>query len=103
MFVQGIVVLAALGYFHLDGRGAVVEGGLPLVRLATHEAVEMVKSLHPGPAVERAGDARLPVSDVVVLAEERGAVPILADDLRDHRATLRHLTGVAGEAAAEFG
>src|SRR5262249_19529934 len=103
VFVEGVVVLAAPGHFHLDGRGAVVEGRLPLVGLAADEAVEVVKSLHVWPAVERAGDAGLPVGDVVVLAEERGAVAVLADDLRYHRTALGNLPGVAGEAAAEFG
>src|SRR5262249_12656114 len=103
MFVEGVVLLAALGYLHFDGRGAVVEGRLPLVRLAADETVEVVKPLHARPAVERAGDARFPVSDIVVLAEERGTVTVLADDLRDHRTTPRHLSGVAGVTAAEFG
>src|SRR5262249_14650592 len=52
---------------------------------------------------KRTGDAGFPVGDVVVLAEESSAVTVLADNLRDHRTTPRHLPGVAGEAASELG
>src|SRR5262249_38911923 len=86
-----------------DRRVAVVEGRLPLVRLAANEAVEVVKALEVRPAVERAGDAGFPVGDVVVLAEEGRAVAVLADDLRNHRTTPRNLPGVAGEAATKLG
>src|SRR5262249_33676477 len=103
VFVERVVVLAALGHFHLDGRGAVVKGRLPLIRLAADEAVEVIEPLPVRPAVEGARKAGLPVGDVVVLTEESSAVAVLADDLRDHRTTLGNLAAVAGEAAAEFG
>ena len=62
----------------------------------------MIEALQSGPAVERAGDAGLPVGNVVVLAEEGGAVAVLAQDFRDHRLALGNLPAVAGIAAAEF-
>src|SRR5262249_26819248 len=59
--------------------------------------------LQSGPAVVRAGNARLPIGNVVVLADESGAVPVLAQGLGDHRAALWDLTAIARIRIAEFG
>src|SRR5215469_361189 len=61
----------------LDRRRAVVEGRVPLVRLATHEAVEILKTTAARrPGVERAHWARLPDRDLVALAELRCGVAV---------------------------
>ena len=103
IFVQGVVSLAALGDLHLDRLGSRIERRLPLVGLAADEAVEMIEALQSRPAVERSRDAGLPIRDIVVLAEERGAVAVLAEDFRAHRLALGNLPGVARKAAAQFG
>ena len=101
--VERVVGLASGRDLHLHGAGVLVQRGLPLVRLAADEPEEVVEPLHRRPAVEGARDAGLPVGDVVVLAEERGAVAVLAQRLRHHGAALGDLAGVAGEAVAELG
>src|SRR5499427_3436380 len=85
---------------HRHRHVAAIERGLPLIDLAADEAEEVIEALHGGPAVERSGDARLPVGDVVVLADERGAVPTLPQNLSEHRRALGNLTAVAGIAVA---
>src|SRR5215475_945845 len=68
MLIQGVVCFAPLGYFHFHRRSTIVQRWLPLICLTANESVEVVESLHGGPAVEWAGDAGLPVRDVVILA-----------------------------------
>ena len=101
--VERVVPLAPGRHHHLDRSRVLVQRRLPLIRFAADEAVEVVEPLHGRPAIERPGDAGLPVGDVVVLADERGAVAVLAQGLRHHRAALGDLAGVAGEAVAELG
>src|SRR5262249_48045769 len=78
MLVERVVVLASLRHFHFDGRCAVIEGWLPLVRLAADETIEVVEALHVRPTIERSGGTSLPIRDVVVLAEESRAISVLA-------------------------
>src|SRR5271169_2177768 len=55
----------------------------PLIRLAAHETVEILKSHPDGPLGERSGCTVLIVRRVVVLAEPRGGVTILLQDFAD--------------------
>src|SRR5262249_7234417 len=85
-----------------DGFGALGEVRPPLVGVAADEAVEIVESEAGGPAVERPGLAGLPVRDVVVLAEPRGAVAVLLEDLGSGRRVPAHDGVVPGEPGARL-
>ena len=71
-------VIALFGrLLHFDRRGALVERGIPLVRLAADEAVEVFKAAAArGPGVERAGRAGLPHGDFMTFAELRRGVAV---------------------------
>ena len=56
---------------------------LPLVGVAAHEAVEVLEAHADRPLVEGADGARLEGRRVVVLAEPRGAVAVVLQDLAD--------------------
>src|SRR5207237_1439112 len=83
------------------GRAVVDEWG-PLVRLAAHEAVELVEPAAGRPAVERTGRADLPGRALVVLAERGGAVAVQPQHLRQRRDVLGPHPGVAGEGGRGF-
>ncbi len=102
-FVERVVSFPPGRDLQLDRPRVLVKRGLPLVRLAADETVEVVEPLAVRPPVEWPRHAGLPVRDIVVLAEEGGAVTVLAQHLRAHRAALGDLAGVAGEAVAELG
>src|SRR6185503_653297 len=72
------------------------------VHLSADEAVEVVEALQAGPAVEGSGDARLPVGNVVVLADEGGAVAALSQDLGEHRRVLGNLPAVSRVAVSHL-
>ena len=60
----------------------------PLIRLAAHEAVEILKA-HPGrPLAKRSGGAVLIVRRVVVLAEPGGGVTVFLQDLANRGTVL---------------
>src|SRR5262245_10530011 len=63
----------------------------------------MIEALPARPAVERTGDAGLPIGDVVVLANECRAVAVLPQYLRNHSSTCRDLTAVTGVGVAQLG
>src|SRR6478672_1824937 len=92
--VQREVTLLTLGNLHLDRRRVTKQRGLPLVRFATDEPIEMVEALQRGPTVVRAGDAGFPVGNLMVLSNVLGAVSVLAQDFRHHRGTLGNLAGI---------
>ena len=76
------------------GRGrdevpVLVQHRVPVVHVAGVEAVEVVEPEAIGPAVERAGGARLPGRRVVVLADPGGHVPVLPQHLADGAGTAR--------------
>src|SRR4029077_4542214 len=81
--------------FPRDRRCAAIEGRLPLVHFAADETVEVIKALQARPAIERTGDTCLPIGDVGVLADERRAITVLAQDLGEHAGALRDLSAVA--------
>jgi hypothetical protein len=61
----------------LDRRRAFVQGRVPLVVLATDEAIEVLEAAPASrPRVERTCRARLPDRDLMALAELRGLVAI---------------------------
>ena len=60
-------------------------GGLPLVRVAAHEAVEVLEAHPGGPLVEGADGRGLEGRRVVVLAEPGGPVAVVLQDLAERR------------------
>ena len=93
--VDGEVVVGHLRRIDLDD--AVVDERKPLVGFTADEPVELVEALMRGPAIERAGHARLPRGGFVPLAERAGAVAVEAQHLRQRRDAVRILPRVAGE------
>ena len=91
----------------LHRRGAFEERRIPLIRLATDEAVEVLEAAAArGPGVEGAGRTGLPDRDFVALAELRGGVAIQFQRLRQrrhgvgpHRAVARRAGGNLGDSA----
>ena len=100
--VEGVVTLLALRDLHRDRRRAAVENRLPLVHFSADEAVEVIEALQARPPVEWSGDTRLPIGDVVILSDECGAVPALAQNLREHRRVLGNLPAVTRIAVANL-
>ena len=87
----------------LHRRRALIERRIPLIGLATEEAVEVVEP-HPGrPLPIRAHRARLPHRHLVALAELRRAVAIEVEDLRQRRGRVRPHRVVAGRGRRELG
>ena len=70
----------------LDRDGALVDGGVVLVRLAADEAVEVLEAAARRPVVERAHRARLPDRHLVALAELRGRVAVELERLGERGA-----------------
>ena len=93
--VRGEVVVLHLRRRH--ARHAVVDQRIPLVRLASDEAVELVEALVRRPAVEGAGDARFPRRGLVPLAEGAGAVAVQPKHLGQGRDAIRNGARVAGK------
>src|SRR5262245_38210878 len=74
-----------------------------MVHVAGVEAIEVVEAEAVGPAVERAGGARLPCRRVVVLADPRRHVSVLPQHLADGPAAARQHAGVAVVARGRLG
>ena len=78
--------IALLGRLRrLHRRGALVEPGKVLVRLAADEAVKMLEARAGRPLMERAHGRDLPERDFVTLAELRGRIAVELQDLRQRR------------------
>jgi len=74
----------------LDRRRALVQGRVVLVRLAAHEAVEVLEATATArPRVERPERARLPHGHLVTLPELGGRVAVQLERLRQRRARIR--------------
>ena len=97
-----VEVVIRVADVRVDRLGAFDDRRAPLVRVAADEAIEMVESEARRPAVERSGLAALPVRDVVILAEPRGAVSSLLENLRDRCGLFAHHRVVTGEAGARL-
>ena len=78
-------------------RHTIVDQRIPLIRLASDEAVELVEALMGRPAVEGSGHARLPRRGLVPLAERTGAVAVQPKHLRQGRHAIRNGARVAGK------
>ena len=75
----------------------------PLVGLAAHEAVEVVKTHSRRPLVERAGDGVLVGWRVVVLAEPRRGIAVVFEDPADGRVILADDRVIARESGRQLG
>ena len=84
---RGNEIVAGVPLEGIDvGRVAGQVRRLPLVGVAAHEAVEVIEAHADGPLVEGPdGGGRLEGRRVVVLAEPRGAVAVVLQDLADGR------------------
>ena len=76
-------VPAGLALVGVNRRGVAEEVGLPLVGVATDEAVEVVKAHAGWPLIERPGLAGLEGGSVVILAEPRGVVTVVLQNAAD--------------------
>ena len=82
VFAQ-VILLAVLIGGRLDRIDVLVKPRLPLRSLAGHEAVEVVKAVAGGPAVERAHRGGLIGRRVVPFAEGGGLIAIVAQGFRE--------------------
>ena len=91
-------VIALFGrLLHLDGRRALVERRIPLVRLAADEAVEILEAAAAGgPGVERTRRAGLPHRHLVALAELRRGVAVQLERPGQRRRGVGQHRAVAG-------
>ena len=98
-------VVALLGsLLVLDRRGALVERRIPLVRLATEEAVEVLEATAAGrPRLKGADGAGLPDGDFVVLAELCGGVAVQFERLGQGRHRVGPNRAVARRAGCNLG
>src|SRR5208283_5154839 len=81
----------------VDRRRVAKQVRLPLARVAADEAVEIFETHPNGPLIEWPGLARLVKGRVVILAEPRGRVAVLLEDLADSAGILPDDRIVAGK------
>ena len=86
----------------VDGRRVAEQVRLPLAGVAADEAVEIIEAHPDGPLIEWPGLARLVKGRVVVLAEPRGRVPVLLEDLADRAGILPDNRIVTRESRRRF-
>src|SRR5437762_8989999 len=86
----------------LEGRVIFEQRRVPLVRLSTLEAEEIIEALPCRPAIVGAAGAKLVVGRVVPLAEGGGGVLVASEDLRNARRLPGPLAVVAGEARRQL-
>ena len=83
-------VVALLGRSpRLDGRRALIQRRVVLVRLAADEPVEVLEAAARRPVLERPQRARLPHRHLVALPELGGGVSVELEDLRQRSARVR--------------
>src|SRR6476646_6321386 len=92
-----------LGDLHSHWRRAAKEKRTPLVHLTADKTVEVIEALQAWPAIEWPRNARLPVSDIMVLADEGCAVATLTQDLGEHARALWNLAAVSRIGVADLG
>ena len=101
ILVQRVALLGRPG--RLDRGRPFEEPRVVLVRLAADEAVEVLEARAGRPAVERSHRARLPHGDLVALAELRGRVAVLLQDLGERRLVEGADAVVAGRGGRHLG
>ena len=101
--VLGEVVALLGGLRRLDRGDAVVEGGVPLVGLGSHEAVEVLEATARRPLVERPHRARLPDRHLVAFPELGRAVPVQEQGLGDRGGVVRPDRVVARSRGGDLG
>ena len=79
----GDQVPAGLAFEGIDLRRVAEQVGLPLVGIATDEAVEILEAHADGPLVEGSDLTGLEGRHVVILAEPRGGIAIVLEDAAD--------------------
>ena len=88
-----VALLGALALLHR--RGAFIDRGIPLVRFAADEAVEVLEAAAAGgPLAERPHRARLPDRHLVALAELCRRIAVELERHRERRLALRQHRGV---------
>lgn len=81
IFGQVIAVFRTVG--RLDEVIVLDQVGIPVVGLATEEAIEAVEALLGGPHLAAAAGRDVLLGDVVILAEPEGAVAVVLQDFTD--------------------
>src|SRR5262249_37561387 len=101
--LPGDQVPARVADVWVNRRGVAKEIRLPLVRVASDEAVEVLEAHADRPLIERSVLARLEGRRVVVLAEPGRAVSIVLQDAADRRLVTGDDAVIAGIAGCLFG
>ena len=95
--VLGQVIALGRRFRRLDRRRAFIERRVPLVILATDEAVEIFEATATGrPRGERSRRARLPNRNFVALAELRGRVTVQLEGQGERRFGVGQHRAIAG-------
>ena len=84
-------------------RRALIDRGIPLVRLTADEPVEILEAEAIRPQIKRAGLARHPIRHIVHLPEPGRIVTAVFEDSAHGPGTLGHQRIVAGIAGCELG
>src|SRR4029453_16678840 len=101
MVVEIVPFLGCL--FRLDRDRSFSQRGIPLVRLAAEEAIEVVEAHVARPLPVRSHRARLPGRYLVTLAEMRRAVAMQIQNLGERRSGVRPDRVVARRRGGELG
>src|SRR5262249_4930083 len=97
-----VEVIVRLADVRLDGTGAFHDRGSPLIGVAADESVEVLEAEARRPEVERSRLARLPIRNVVILAEPRRVPAVLTEELGDAGRVFPHQGVIAGKSGACF-
>src|SRR5258708_1956260 len=87
----------------LNGRGILEQRRIPLIRLSSLEAIEIIEAFACGPAIIWTTGAQLVVGCIVPLSEGASGVPITLKDFPDACRFFGPLAVVAGEAGRQLG
>src|SRR4051794_10166481 len=87
---------------NLDPGQVLIDRWFPLIRLAAHEAVELIKALACRPAIGGARRTDFPSRSLVVLAELGGGVTVVTQRLGDAGGIIRNDARVAGIRSRDF-
>src|SRR5262249_2861750 len=95
-------VPARFAHVGINRRGVAKQVRLPLAGVAAHEPIEILEAHADGPLVKRPGLACRKGRSVVVLAEPRGGIAVLLENLADGSYVLWDDAVVAREARGGF-